>query len=105
MSMKNRFLHVQNLEKDYKAGQEEVHALQEVNLQILQNEFVAIIGPSGSGKSTLLSVIGGLTHPTSGRVTVDEIDIFSLSVEKLADFRREYLGFIFQSLNLIPYLT
>jgi putative ABC transport system ATP-binding protein len=105
MNMNNAFLQLESLNKAYKTGQEEVHALQGVNLRIEKEEFVAIMGPSGSGKSTLLSVIGGLSHPNSGRVMVDEIDIFTLSTEKLADFRREYLGFVFQSFNLIPYLT
>jgi putative ABC transport system ATP-binding protein len=63
------------------------------------------MGPSGSGKSTLLTILGGLNHPTKGDVIVDEIPIYRLSLEKLADFRREYLGFIFQSFQLIPYLT
>jgi putative ABC transport system ATP-binding protein len=63
------------------------------------------MGPSGSGKSTLLTILGGLNHPTEGEVVVDEIPIYKLPLEKLADFRREYLGFIFQSFQLIPYLT
>ena len=63
------------------------------------------MGPSGSGKSTLLSVLGCLTSPSSGTVRIDEIDVYGLSQEKQADFRREYLGFIFQSHNLIPYLN
>jgi putative ABC transport system ATP-binding protein len=63
------------------------------------------MGPSGSGKSTLLTILGGLNHPTEGELVVDEISIYRLSLEKLADFRREYLGFIFQSFQLIPYLT
>jgi len=63
------------------------------------------MGPSGSGKSTLLTILGGLNHPTIGEVVVDDIAIYQLPIEKLADFRREYLGFIFQSFQLIPYLT
>ena len=63
------------------------------------------MGPSGSGKSTLLTILGGLNHPTEGELIVDEIPIYKLPLEKLADFRREYLGFIFQSFQLIPYLT
>jgi putative ABC transport system ATP-binding protein len=63
------------------------------------------MGPSGSGKSTLLSVLGGLTSPSAGSVMIDGIDVYRLNIEKLADFRREYLGFIFQSHNLIPYLN
>ena len=66
---------------------------------------MAIMGPSGSGKSTLLTILGGLNHPTDGEVVVDDIAIYQLPIEKLADFRREYLGFIFQSFQLIPYLT
>jgi putative ABC transport system ATP-binding protein len=63
------------------------------------------MGPSGSGKSTLLTILGGLNHPSDGEVMVDDIPIYNLPIEKLADFRREYLGFIFQSFQLIPYLT
>jgi putative ABC transport system ATP-binding protein len=63
------------------------------------------MGPSGSGKSTLLSMLGGLSHPNEGGIFVDEIDIYSLPAEQLADFRREYVGFVFQSFHLIPYLT
>jgi putative ABC transport system ATP-binding protein len=63
------------------------------------------MGPSGSGKSTLLSILGGLSHPTSGIIRVDGIDLYELGGERLADFRREYLGFVFQSFNLVPYLT
>lgn len=95
----------ERLHKEYNGSAEPVAALQEVSLEIQQGEFVAVVGPSGSGKSTLLSVIGGLNHPTAGKVVVDEIDIYSLSAERRADFRREYLGFVFQSFQLIPYLT
>ena len=63
------------------------------------------MGPSGSGKSTLLTILGGLSHPSEGELVVDEIPIYKLPLERLADFRREYLGFIFQSFQLIPYLT
>ena len=80
-------------------------ALLDVDLNIERGEFVSVMGPSGSGKSTLLTILGGLNHPTKGDVVVDEIPIYKLPLEKLADFRREYLGFIFQSFQLIPYLT
>jgi putative ABC transport system ATP-binding protein len=63
------------------------------------------MGPSGSGKSTLLTLLGGLAEPTSGRMSVDDIDVYALGDEKRADFRREYIGFVFQAYNLIPYLT
>ena len=68
-------------------------------------EFIAIMGQSGSGKSTLLSIMGALNHPTQGKVLVDSLDLYSLSGEQRADFRSEYIGFIFQSFQLIPYLT
>jgi putative ABC transport system ATP-binding protein len=98
-------LGVENVVKTYVSGTDQVHALNEMSLEIEQGEFVAVMGPSGSGKSTLLAVLGGLAHPTQGRVIADDIDIYSLSSEQLADFRREYLGFVFQSFQLIPYLT
>jgi putative ABC transport system ATP-binding protein len=98
-------LGVENVVKTYVSGTDQVHALNEMSLEIEQGESVAVMGPSGSGKSTLLAVLGGLAHPTQGRVIADDIDIYSLSSEQLADFRREYLGFVFQSFQLIPYLT
>jgi putative ABC transport system ATP-binding protein len=96
---------IHNLLKIYGGGEEEVLALVDLNLNIERGEFISITGPSGSGKSTLLTILGGLNHPTIGEVVVDEIPIYQLPMEKLADFRREYLGFIFQSFQLIPYLT
>jgi len=95
----------EHLCKEYNGSAEKVAALNGMSVEIDQGEFIAVMGPSGSGKSTLLSVLGGLNHPTAGKVLVDEIDIYSLSTERLADFRREYLGFVFQSFQLIPYLT
>lgn len=91
--------------KIYSARNNKVGALTDFSLSIGQNEFVAIVGPSGSGKTTLLSILGGLSRPSNGNVDVDGIDIYALSSERLADFRREYLGFVFQSFQLIPYLT
>jgi len=96
---------IHNLLKIYGGGEEEVLALVDLNLNIERGEFISVTGPSGSGKSTLLTILGGLNHPTKGEVVVDEIPIYQLPIEKLADFRREYLGFIFQSFQLIPYLT
>lgn len=96
---------IKNLSKAYESGEERVMALNDMNLNIERGEFISVMGPSGSGKSTLLTILGGLNHPTKGDVVVDDIPIYKLSLEKLADFRREYLGFIFQSFQLIPYLT
>jgi putative ABC transport system ATP-binding protein len=98
-------IEIKKLNKTYEGGEECVMALVDVDLKIERGEFISVMGPSGSGKSTLLTILGGLNHPTKGDVTVDDIPIYKLSLEKLADFRREYLGFIFQSFQLIPYLT
>lgn len=98
-------IEIRKLNKNYNSGEECVMALVDVDLNIERGEFISVMGPSGSGKSTLLTILGGLNHPTKGDVVVDEIPIYKLSLEKLADFRREYLGFIFQSFQLIPYLT
>jgi len=98
-------IEIKKLNKTYESGEECVMALADVDLKIERGEFISVMGPSGSGKSTLLTILGGLNHPTKGDVAVDDIPIYKLSLEKLADFRREYLGFIFQSFQLIPYLT
>jgi len=98
-------IEIKNLSKTYESGEECVMALRDVELNIQKGEFVSVMGPSGSGKSTLLTILGGLNHPHRGEVVVDEISVYQLPMEKLADFRREYLGFIFQSFQLIPYLT
>ena len=102
---KMSLIEIKNLSKIYESGEERVIALGEVSFNIERGEFISVMGPSGSGKSTLLTILGGLNHPTEGEVVVDEIPIYELPLEKLADFRREYLGFIFQSFQLIPYLT
>jgi putative ABC transport system ATP-binding protein len=98
-------IEIKKLNKAYESGEECVMALLDVDFTIERGEFVSVMGPSGSGKSTLLTILGGLNHPTKGEVLVDDISIYKLPLEKLADFRREYLGFIFQSFQLIPYLT
>jgi putative ABC transport system ATP-binding protein len=82
-----------------------VEALRGVDINIKEGELVAITGESGSGKTTLLSILGGIAPPTMGSVIVDSIPIYELPIEKLADFRREYIGFVFQQFHLIPYLT
>ena len=98
-------IEIKKLNKTYESGDECVMALVDIDLTIEKGEFVSVMGPSGSGKSTLLTILGGLNHPTQGDVVLDDIPIYELPLERLADFRREYLGFIFQSFQLIPYLT
>ena len=82
-----------------------VHALNDVDLEIEEGEFTAIVGPSGCGKTTLLNMIGGLDTPTSGSVEINGVDIATMSDSTLIDFRQKHIGFVFQSYNLIPVLT
>ena len=98
-------LSTQNVRKIYGTGENEVHALDGVDLKVEKGEFVAVVGTSGSGKSTLLHMLGGLDRPTSGTVTVDGKDIFSLKDEALTIFRRRKIGFVFQNYNLVPVLN
>ena len=100
-----RILETKDLRKIYGSGDTEVRALDGVNICVENGEFVAIVGTSGSGKSTLLHMLGGLDRPTSGSVTVDGKDIFSLKDEALTIFRRRKIGFVFQSYNLVPVLN
>lgn len=96
----------ENLHKYFGSDEKtRVHALESVSFEIEEGEYVAIMGPSGSGKSTLLAILGAMSPPSNGILEIDEIDVYGLSQEKRADFRREYLGFVFQQLQLIPYLT
>lgn len=94
-----------NLKKIYGNGENAVYALDGVTLSIEPGEFAAVVGTSGSGKSTLLHMLGGLDRPTSGTVTVDGKDIFSLKDEALTIFRRRKIGFVFQNYNLVPVLN
>ena len=94
-----------NLSKVYGKDGNKVIALDNVNIEIEKGEFVAIVGASGSGKSTLLHQVGGVDRPTSGKVIIDNEDIYKLKEEKLAIFRRRKIGFVFQSFNLIPVLS
>jgi putative ABC transport system ATP-binding protein len=102
---KNILVKASNLSKTYNSGGEKVEALRGVSFGIERGEAVGVMGASGSGKSTLLSIIGGLNPPSDGDILIDDIDLYSLSSELRADFRREYLGFVFQQFQLIPYLT
>jgi len=105
MTQINHLIQVHGLGKDYQSGDTTVKAIQNMDFHIDDEEFITIMGQSGSGKSTLLSVLGALNHPTRGKVYVDSMDLYDLSNEQRADFRSEYIGFIFQSFQLIPYLT
>lgn len=98
-------LEIKNLNKIYGKSETEVKALNQINLEINNGEFVVIVGKSGSGKSTLLHIMAGLETPTSGDVIIDNINISSLDEKKRSALRKEKLGLIFQSYNLIPVLT
>ena len=98
-------LQTKDLRKIYGAGETEVRALDGVDLTVEKGEFLAVVGTSGSGKSTLLHMLGGLDRPTSGSVTVDGREIFSLKDEALTIFRRRKIGFVFQNYNLVPVLN
>ena len=94
-----------DITKTYSPDKVPVQALRGVSLEIEQGEFTAIVGPSGSGKTTLLNIIGGLDKPTSGKIEVGGTNISTLSDNQLIDFRKDNIGFVFQSYNLIPVLT
>lgn len=96
---------IQDLRKVYIMGEEEVQALGGVSLTIERGEYVAIIGPSGSGKSTLMNILGGLDRPTSGAYRFEGEDVSGFSDDELADFRRQRIGFVFQSFQLLPRLS
>ena len=98
-------LRVSDLKKTYGKGDTAVEALKGINLSVQKGEFIAIVGTSGSGKSTLLHMLGGLDRPTSGSVSIDGKDIFTLKDEELTIFRRRKIGFVFQSYNLVPVLS
>ncbi len=98
-------LRVENLCKVYGKGETAVRALDNVTFSVPKGQFVAIIGPSGSGKSTLLHILGGVDYPTSGKVFIDNTDVYTLNETNLAVFRRRQIGLIYQFYNLIPVLT
>ena len=99
------YIEAENLVKTYGKGESEVTAIQGISFGIESGEFVSMMGESGAGKSTLLSIMGAMNAPTTGSYKVDDIDIYNLNPEQQADFRREFLGFVFQSFHLVPYLT
>jgi len=98
-------IQLNDVTKVYNVNGMPVPALQGVTFTVDEGEFVGLVGPSGSGKSTLLTILGAMNPPTAGTLMIDDIDVYSLSLEWQADFRHEYVGFLFQQLQLIPYLT
>ena len=94
-----------NISKIYNTTAVPVHAVNNITLEIQEGEFTAIVGPSGCGKTTLLNILGGLDHPTSGRVEIAGVDITDMKDSELIDFRLQNIGFVFQAYNLIPVLT
>ena len=103
--MKKDILRLEHVQKNFGDGDSSITILKDISLTIKRGEFIAIVGPSGSGKSTLLSIIGALLSPSSGKVIVDQEDIAEYKPSKLSSVRKDKIGFIFQSSNLIPYLT
>ena len=98
-------IEIKNLNKIFKETAQEVHAVNDVSLEIAEGEFTAIVGPSGSGKTTLLNLIGGLDNATSGSIVIGGQDISTLSEKQMTEFRLHNIGFVFQAYNLIPVLT
>jgi len=98
-------INIKNVSKIYNIGNEKITVLDDVSINIEKGEFVAIVGPSGSGKSTLMNMIGGLDKPSNGYVIIEGEDIGKLKDKKMAKFRNEKIGFVFQSFNLEPTLT
>lgn len=96
---------LRNISKIYKKGELEITALKEVNLDIKKSEFTVIMGPSGSGKTTLLNIIGCFDTPTHGEIVYNGASLKNLNENQLAEYRKQNIGFIFQSYNLIPVLT
>ena len=105
MNQVEHLIEIHDISKNYESGDTSINAIKNMNFYIDDGEFITIMGQSGSGKSTLLSVLGALNHPSYGKVLIDSMDLYDLSTEQRADFRSEYIGFIFQSFQLVPYLT
>jgi putative ABC transport system ATP-binding protein len=98
-------IEIRNLQKIYRVGDVDVHALRGVNLSVARGEFVSIVGPSGSGKSTLFHILGGLTPPTSGTIHIDGRDLLKMTEAERTELRKTSVGFVFQKYNLLPTLT
>lgn len=100
-----KIIDIQNIKREFKLGDELIQALRGVDLQILKNEYVALMGPSGSGKSTLMNILGCLDTPSSGQYLLNNIDVSSMNDNDLATIRNKQIGFVFQTFNLIPRLS
>ena len=100
-----RLVEFQNVKKTYHMGEVEIHAVDGVDFEIKEGEFVVIVGPSGAGKTTVLNILGGMDKATSGHVIVDGVDISSFNSRQLTSYRRDDIGFVFQFYNLVPNLT
>ena len=98
-------LRLEQVSKLYRKRQEEIAALQATNLEIPDGDYVAIIGPSGSGKTTLLSLLGGMLAPTAGKMWIDDESVYDLPIVDRARLRQKKIGFVFQTFNLVPYMT
>lgn len=103
--MTNDILKLEHVKKNFGDGDSSITILKDISLTLKRGEFIAIVGPSGSGKSTLLSIIGALLSPSTGKVIIDQENIAEYKPSKLVSVRKDKIGFIFQSSNLIPYLT
>jgi len=98
-------LRLESVTKNYNHRRNRVKAMDDVSLEIAEGDFIAVVGASGSGKSTLLLVLGGMLSPSSGRVLLDDSSLYEMSAEGRAELRRDRIGFVFQTFNLVPYLT
>jgi putative ABC transport system ATP-binding protein len=98
-------IQVQNLTKTFRAGDVDIHALQGVNLDVSKGEFIAVVGSSGSGKSTLFNILGGLTSPTSGSISINGAELGGMTNAQRTDLRKTVVGFVFQKYNLFPTLS
>ncbi|MEO6845391.1 MAG: ABC transporter ATP-binding protein, partial [Ginsengibacter sp.] len=98
-------IHLENIQKSYYLGKQELKVLKGISLEIFKNEYVALMGPSGSGKSTLMNILGCLDSPTAGRYILNGEDVSKMLDDDLADVRNKEIGFVFQQFNLLPRLT
>ena len=105
MASKRKVIVVENLSRVFKVGDSEIHALNNLSFDVDEGELVIILGQSGAGKTTLLNIIGGMDQATSGKLIVDDIDITKYNKKQLTDYRRNYVGFVFQFYNLMSNLT